>query len=35
MTEIEVEVNGRRVKRAVEPNRLLIDFIRQDLGADR
>ena len=32
MPEIELEVNGRRVRRHVEPNRLLVDLLRQDLG---
>ena len=32
MPEVEVEVNGRRIRRHVEPNTLLVDFLRQDLG---
>ena len=32
MPEIDVEVNGRQVRRHVEPNRLLVDMLRQDLG---
>jgi aerobic-type carbon monoxide dehydrogenase small subunit (CoxS/CutS family) len=30
--EIDVTVNGRRYRRAVEPRLLLSDFLRQDLG---
>lgn len=30
--EIEVRVNGRRLRREVEPRRLLSDFLREDLG---
>ena len=32
MPEIDVDVNGRRIRRHVEPNRLLVDLLRQDLG---
>lgn len=31
MTEITVEVNGRTVRRTVEPNLLLVEFLRRDL----
>ncbi len=30
--EIEVEVNGKTYRRAVEPRTLLVDFIREELG---
>ncbi len=33
MTEIEVVVNGRRVRETVEPRLLLTDFLRQRAGA--
>ncbi len=32
MPSIEIEVNGRRVRRDVEPNTLLVDLLRQGLG---
>jgi glyceraldehyde oxidoreductase small chain (EC 1.2.-.-) len=32
LVEITVKVNGRVVKRAVEPRKLLVNFIRDDLG---
>ncbi len=32
MTEISVEVNGRTIRREIEPNLLLVDFLRQDLA---
>jgi carbon-monoxide dehydrogenase small subunit len=32
MTEITVKVNGREMTRNVDPRRLLVDFLRHDLG---
>ena len=32
MPDIEFEVNGRKLRRHVEPNRLLVEVLRQDLG---
>ncbi len=32
MPSIEIEVNGRRIRREVEPNTLLVDLLRQGLG---
>ncbi|MGE0626789.1 MAG: (2Fe-2S)-binding protein [Hyphomicrobiaceae bacterium] len=32
MPEISIEVNGQRVRRNVEPNLLLVDLLRRDLG---
>jgi carbon-monoxide dehydrogenase small subunit len=32
MTDITVEINGRAIKRHVEPNLLLVDLLRQDLA---
>ncbi len=31
MTEIVVEINGRSIRRQIEPNLLLVDLLRQDL----
>jgi carbon-monoxide dehydrogenase small subunit len=32
MVDISLEVNGRAVRRDVEPNQLLVDLLRKDLG---
>ena len=32
MAELAITVNGRSLKRQIEPNTLLVDFLRQDLG---